>query len=165
MEGMLTKFLAGELFSDPLVGKLFLLFIFVVGSAQVVRWIHEWWKTGKLKTRAQVQEKQVSEEKGQWKKVVEELVKETKARNERADRIYEKVGKILEGVSWLVNVHDKVDEEGRYVWYGRKSLEIAIGKLARSVDKQTEVMDKMWGEIKDTGHKVQRLDDKISGSL
>ena len=165
MEGMLTKFLAGELFKDPLVGKLFLLFIFVVGSAQVVRWIHEWWKTGKLKTKAQVQEKQVSEEKGQWKKVVEELVKETKARNERADRIYEKIGKILDSVLWLVNVHDKVDEEGRYVWYARKSLEIAIEKLARSVDKQTAVMDRMWGEIKDTGHKVERLDDKIAGSL
>ena len=59
MDGFLTRFLAGEIFSDPLVSKLFLLVIFFLGASQAVRIIHGFWKTGKLK----IQEKEGLEKK------------------------------------------------------------------------------------------------------
>jgi len=168
VDGFLTKFLAGQIFNDPLVSKLFMLFIFFVGSAQVIKWIHSWWKTGKLKVVEAEQDKQqqeesakVESEKGQWKKVMEDVLKETKIRNDRADKIHEMVEHILAKTIWLANVHDKVDDEGRYVWYGRKSLEITIDKLSLAIESQTRVMDRMWGEIKDTRHDLNRLEDRL----
>lgn len=39
----------------------------------------------------------------------------------------------------LHKMHDKCDEDGVPVWYVRRSLEQAIGRLADNVDKQTAV--------------------------
>ena len=151
MDGFLTRFLAGEIFNDPLVGKLLLLIIFFLGASQVVKIIHAYWKTGRLK----LQEQKVEEEKGQWKKIMEEVLAELKIRNARADKIYDKV-------QWLYEAHHKFDEDGVPIWYVRKSLETAIEKLAENIGQQTQIMSKMWEEIKDTRREVERVEDKVS---
>lgn len=154
MDGFLTRFLAGEIFSDPLVSKLFLLVIFFLGAAQAVRIIHSFWKNGKLKT----QEKQVKEEKGQWKQVMEDVLAELKIRNARADKIYDMV-------QWLHEVHNKFDDDGVPLWYVRKSdaraMEKAIESLAGSATKQVEILEK----ISEHQYKQDRHLEKIGDRL
>jgi len=150
MDGFLTRFLAGEIFSDPLVSKLFLLIIFFLGASQAVRIIHGLWKNGQVKT----QEKHVKEEKGQWKAVIDQLVLELKGRNERAERIFDKI-------QWLYEVHHKFDDDGVPIWYVRKSLEKVIVKLSESIEKQTQIMGQISEELRDQKHSLERVEDKI----
>ena len=151
MEGNLNRFLAGEFLNNPLVMQLFMLAIFALGAMQIVKIIHTWWNKGKLKT----QEKQVNEDKGKWKAIMEQVLEELKIRNERADKIYDKV-------QWLYEVHHKFDDDGVPIWYVRKSLEKVIVQLADSIKKQTEIMGQIFEELRDQKHSLERVEDKIS---
>jgi len=151
MEGFLTRFIAGEMFNDPLIIKLLFIIIFFLGASQAVRIIHGFWKTGRLK----VQEKQVEEEKGHWKSIISELVSELKQRNERAEKIYDKV-------QWLYEVHHKFDDDGVPIWYVRKSLEKVIVQLAENISRQTEIMSKISEELRDQKHSLQTINDKVT---
>jgi len=60
--------------------------------------------------------------------------------------------------------HDRDDEEGVKVWYVRRSLELAVEKLASNIDIQTRVMQDLLRQGQDlhaaigqVGTKVERL--------
>ena len=146
MDGIFTKFIGTELLSDPIVAKLLMIIIFFLGASQVVKLMHSFWITGKIK----VQEKQVTEDKGKWKDIIEQLVNELKIRNERADKIYDMV-------RWLHDSHNKFDEGGVPLWYRPKGFEKAMEKLAENIDKQTIFLDRMINEIKDTRRDISSL--------
>tara|TARA_Y100000310_G_C20445648_1_gene698273 strand:- start:202 stop:510 length:309 start_codon:yes stop_codon:yes gene_type:complete len=52
----------------------------------------------------------------------------------------------------IYEMHDKTDEDGVYVWYVRRSLEDAITKLGRNIEKQTHIFEKL----------VMRLESEIT---
>jgi len=158
MEGILTRFVAGEILQDPFIVKLLFYTILFLGAAQAVKIIHSLWVTGKIKT----QEKVVEEKRGQWAELVAQLVAELKLRNERADKIYDLVQKIYDKTQWLYEVHHKFDDDGVPLWYVRKSLEKVIVKLSDSIEKQTQIMGQISEGLRDQKHNFERIENKLS---
>lgn len=146
----MTRFIGGEIFSDPLMQKLILLVIFFLGAREVIKIVHSLWTKGKIKE----QEKQVKEDKGKWKGVVEELVAETKYRNDRAEKIYDKV-------NWLYDIHHKFDDDGVPIWYVKKSVDKAIESIAKSIETQTQILQKLFEEVKDVRRDMDRVETII----
>ena len=171
MENTFAKWAAGEIFSDPLIQTL--AFLFIMGIGVYHTFIIIW----KLINRAKgIKEKEViTEEKGHWKTTMEGVLKELKIRNERGDKIQDAISDIKkmviaiqEKVTWIKDVHNHVDDEGRYVWYHRKSLETSIEKLAESIsvsakvqaeatNHQTVFFEKIHSEQKETRSDIADL--------
>lgn len=64
--------------------------------------------------------------------------------------------KLAKGVEWLVEVHDHRDSDGVPVWYVRRSLELAIDKLADNVGQQTQIFQILANEIRGLKDEVKR---------
>lgn len=159
MEGILTRFLMGEILQDPFIVKAFFYTIFFLGAVQAIKLVHGLWTTGKIKAKG----KAVEEKKGEWKAVIEKVVSEMKKisddyekRDARADKIYDRV-------QWLFDAHHKFDEQGIPIWYSKKSLELVMVKLSESIEKQTDTMGKISDELKEHRFCLRRIDDKVSG--
>ena len=60
---------------------------------------------------------------------------------------YQLVREIHAYAKWLKEIHDVKDEDGLPVWYVRRSLETAIVALAKNIESQTKVLERLINEF------------------
>ena len=99
----------------------------------------------------------MSEDKGKWLETMKSVLIEFKKRNERADKIYDKV-------AWLYEIHHKFDDDGVPIWYVRKSVDKAIEKLADNIETQTKIMSRIWEDMKDVKRDMERVEATVERS-
>jgi len=80
-----------------------------------------------------------------------EVVKELADRAARADHQLTSIHKTL----------DAKDQDGVRLIYSRRSLDDVINRLATCIEKQTEMMRDMHGEVKDTRRDVEVIRDAV----
>lgn len=67
--------------------------------------------------------------------------------NKKLDKICEDVKIIKRESRDLHQWHDREDNEGVKIWYTRnKTIEIAISKIADSLEKQTDILQKLLAQ-------------------
>lgn len=66
----------------------------------------------------------------------------------RINQRLKKIDNIERMTKELYKWHDVADEEGVKIWYVRRSLEEAIGKLSENIAKQTEIFQALILEIR-----------------
>jgi len=64
--------------------------------------------------------------------------------------------KVADDVRWLREIHDVRDSDGTPIWYVRRSLEEAIGKLAENIKAQTELFKELVFAVRTLAHDLNR---------
>ena len=72
-----------------------------------------------------------------------------------------KIDKILKQTDDLWQWHSVTDSDGVKLWYLKPSLEKTIGSLADNIGRQTQVLQGMLNEIKDSKREIDRLESAI----
>ncbi len=76
-------------------------------------------------------------------------------------RMEKMIENISRQVADMYKWHDVEDSEGVKVWYVRKSLEEAIGKLSSSIEKQTELLRVFADEFRSSRKDFQYLTKEV----
>lgn len=64
--------------------------------------------------------------------------------------------KMAQQIDRMAELHAKTDEDGVPVWYVRRSLEKALVELGEAIRNQTELLQQLTQEIKETRRDVIR---------
>ena len=80
-------------------------------------------------------------------------------RNRQNNRSGVDLPHLVQQVNELHQWHSVVDGEGVKVWYVRRSLEEAIRDLSANIRAQTEVLQRLVLEQRDTRRDLERLKD------
>lgn len=154
MEGALARALAGQLFMDPVIMKIIMLIIILLGVERLISLIVAWRKNKKRNGEG--------DDRTKWKDIVEGLKVEIGNLGSTLESIHTDLKLVKDDTQWTRCIHDKYDDEGRPIWYSNtRTLEKTIGKLTESIDKQSVVLTGMWNEIKDSRRDI----DKVHGEM
>ena len=99
-------------------------------------------------------------DKQQKTKKESDLAKAVRELRDQNAKVISLLREILDLCKDLHKWHDVSDSEGVKIWYVRKSLEEAIGLLAKNLEKQTEVLQLMMNEVKDMHREVLQAKEK-----
>lgn len=157
MEGVLSSWASGLIFEDPFIQKLIVVIIFGLGFSQAFKLFHGYVEQLKGKKEKAF----VDQEKGKWKRAVENLT-ESVDKMSRTMKIHdEKEIQANEEIHWLYEAHHQFDEDKVPVWYVRKSLETSIKQLAESIDKQTEFFNGIHQKQTETLRDIKSIREEL----
>jgi prefoldin subunit 5 len=91
--------------------------------------------------------------------VIEEQIDQLREPHKEA---YKKIEVAMDQINDLWRWHNVSDAEGVKIWYVRRSLEDAIGKLAVSIDKMTDLMGRLWTEVHDVKREISAVSKRMN---
>ncbi len=129
MEAWALEFFGKGLLSNPSIQNIGVAVVMFLGLRELVRII------------ANIKRKRNGmDDRDRWKNNYEGISDDISIINGR-------FGKLEKQMEWLYEAHHVFDEDNIPVWYVRKSLETAIDKLAKSIDAQTNLIQRLCTEL------------------